>query len=430
MAEKLDIILFGVTGFTGKHTVKYLHKFASAKGRHLTWAVAGRNETKIHTILDNVVNETNDKTLSKIPIILADVLDANSIQLMVSKARLIINCCGPYRFFGEIVVEACVEAGTHHVDVSGEPYFMETMELKYHDKAKEKGIYIVSACGFESIPSDLGAVFLQNNFEGTLHSIETYLKLDSIDGSSHIPRMNYGTWESAVHEVGHVKKLKSLRSQLFPNRLPKLKPILGKRWIPFKSSVDKNWAVFFPASDRSVMERTQRFFYQEKNRRPIQIYTYLLVKNFVNIILLGLTGLIFTILARFKLGLNLLLKYPSLFSFGFFDSEGPSEENIQNTRFCLTLFGKGWRENLVDSEHEYQTPPNKGALVQVEGRNPVYGVTCKSVVLAAIVILTETSKMPNRGGVYSPGAAFAATSLVEQLNENGVNFEFLKDFEL
>jgi hypothetical protein len=38
------------------------------------------------------------------------------------------------RFYGEAVVEACVEAGTHHLDISGEPAFLEKVQLKYHQK--------------------------------------------------------------------------------------------------------------------------------------------------------------------------------------------------------------------------------------------------------------------------------------------------------
>ena len=54
------------------------------------------------------------------------------------------------------MVKACVAQGTHHVDISGEPQFLETMQLKYNDEAEKKGIYIVGSCGFDSIPSDLG----------------------------------------------------------------------------------------------------------------------------------------------------------------------------------------------------------------------------------------------------------------------------------
>lgn len=69
-----------------------------------------------------------------------------------------------------------INAGTHHVDVSGEPAYMERMELEYHDLAREKGVYIVSACGFDSIPSDIGLQYFTRHFDGEVHSVETYLK--------------------------------------------------------------------------------------------------------------------------------------------------------------------------------------------------------------------------------------------------------------
>ena len=61
-----------------------------------------------------------------------------------------------FRFSGEQIVKACVENGTHHVDLSGEPQFLEEMQLRYNEEAEKKGIYIVGSCGFDSIPSDLG----------------------------------------------------------------------------------------------------------------------------------------------------------------------------------------------------------------------------------------------------------------------------------
>lgn len=44
---------------------------------------------------------------------------------------------------------------------------MEQMQLEYNDAARQKGIYIVSACGFDSIPGDMGLVFLQQQFKGS-----------------------------------------------------------------------------------------------------------------------------------------------------------------------------------------------------------------------------------------------------------------------
>jgi len=104
--------------------------------------------------------------LSGIEKVAADVSDVDSLRRMAQQCDVVINCVGPYRFYGENVVKACIAEGTHHVDVSGEPQFLEKMQLLYHKEAEAKGVYIVGACGFDSIPADMGTVFLQNNFKG------------------------------------------------------------------------------------------------------------------------------------------------------------------------------------------------------------------------------------------------------------------------
>uniref|UniRef100_T1GDL3 Saccharopine dehydrogenase NADP binding domain-containing protein n=1 Tax=Megaselia scalaris TaxID=36166 RepID=T1GDL3_MEGSC len=131
---------------------------------------------------------------------------------------VVVNTCGPYRFYGEQVVEACIKAGTHHVDVSGEPQYMETMQLKYNEEAAKKNVYIISACGFDSIPNDLGTVFVEKNFNGVVNSVETYLETGSSGNKSSGASLNYGTWESAVYGLTHAKELKGIRSQLFKDQ--------------------------------------------------------------------------------------------------------------------------------------------------------------------------------------------------------------------
>lgn len=167
-----------------------------------------------------------DTPLEKIPIIVADVKNEDSLRAMARQARIIINCVGPYLLYGESVVKACVEEGTHHVDVSGEPQFIETMALKYHKQAEEKGIYIISACGFDSIPADLGVVFLQQQFNGTVNSAETYLKAWSDNPTLPGSAANYGTWESVVSKSLQAKQLEKIRRELHPTPLPQFKPEL------------------------------------------------------------------------------------------------------------------------------------------------------------------------------------------------------------
>ena len=123
-------------------------------------------------------------------------------------------------------------------------------------------------------------------------------------------------------------------------------------------------------------------------------------------------------------------QYPEKFSAGLFSRESPSEEKIKNMHFSVTLFGEGWKGKLVDGNDQYSTPPDKLISVKVKGSNPGYGATCVSLLLSAITILTEPEKMPSEGGVYPPGYAFANTTLIEQLNDNGLTFDVLFEKDL
>jgi short subunit dehydrogenase-like uncharacterized protein len=112
------------------------------------------------------VFEISGYDVTNIKRIQVDVDLPETLRDMAKQATVILNCVGPYRFYGEEVVKACIEEGTHHVDISGELQFLEGMQLKYHEEAKKKGVYIVGACGFDSIPTDLGTVFLKQKFNG------------------------------------------------------------------------------------------------------------------------------------------------------------------------------------------------------------------------------------------------------------------------
>lgn len=56
-----------------------------------------------------------------------------------------------YRYYGEEVVRQCLITNTHHLDFTGEPEFMEKIQLKYNDEAFKKNIFIISGCGFDSV---------------------------------------------------------------------------------------------------------------------------------------------------------------------------------------------------------------------------------------------------------------------------------------
>lgn len=148
-------------------------------------------------------------------------------------SKVLINCIGPYALYGEPVVKACIEAGTHYVDVCGEPEFMEQMHLKYNQQAKDKGVYVISACGFDSIAADMGAVHFEKQFEGQVNSLESYLET-WVEGGYFRTRgasIHYGTWESAVRSLSRGAELKELRAQIEEPPVPKVKPVLENRYV-------------------------------------------------------------------------------------------------------------------------------------------------------------------------------------------------------
>src|SRR4051794_28456073 len=143
-----DIVLFGGTGFTGALTAEYLAANAPVSTR---WALAGRNMQKLEQLRERLGVD--------VPLLKADVTDEQSIADVAASARVVITTVGPYVHHGEPLVKACAEHGTDYTDLTGEPEFVDRMFVKYHAAAEQSGARIIHACGFDSIPHDLGACF-------------------------------------------------------------------------------------------------------------------------------------------------------------------------------------------------------------------------------------------------------------------------------
>jgi len=417
-SRKFDLVVFGATGFTGQYVAEEVARIAEEE--NVTWAVAGRNENKLKVILENVEKSTG-KSIQDVGIIIANVEDLESLNAMAKVSRVVLNCVGPYRFYGEAVVKACVENGANHVDISGEPQYLERMQLNYHEPAHDHSVYVVGACGFDSIPADMGTVFLEEQFNGQVNSVETYLDIKASKGF----HGHYATWQSAIYGFACSKELKPLRKQLFAMRLPELRPRLRFRGTIHENPIVKSWCLPFPGSDRSVVMRSQRYFYEVERKRPVQMTAYVQCASLLAALITVLSAAVFGILASFKIGRKLLETYPKLFSFGVFDHEGPSKEQMAETSFALTLAGKGWEEKLSEPTDAYVNDPTKELKVRVSGPEPGYIATPIFMVQSALVVLREADKLPYGGGVYAPGAAFARTTLIERLIKRGITFETL-----
>ncbi|KAI4457744.1 hypothetical protein MML48_7g00001750 [Holotrichia oblita] len=395
VGDRLDIIIFGATGFTGKRTIPQLTKLIKSENLSLTWGIAGRSKARLKDTLLEIHEETGED-YNKIPVIIADIDDKESIERMTASAKIIINIVGPYIFYGERVVAACLKSGTHHVDVSGEPQYMEFIQLRYHEAAKTRGIYLVSACGFDSIPVDLGIVFLQKNFYGTLNSVATYMYIRKDGGPYPGATTHFTTYESAIHAIAHYKQLRDIRSKLFREKLPAVDHKVETKWCGFfKNKYLEKWCTVYPGSDRSVSLRTQRYMFTACKQRPIQIQCYVGYDSFLHLLTTLIFSAIILVLSKLNFTRKLLLKHPKFFSGGFASHEGPSKQKQENTTFNVILLGRGWCEILLDPTDEFYEPPEKLGLARVSGKNPGYGATCLMLTMSAIMILTENDKMPD-----------------------------------
>ncbi|XP_070517493.1 saccharopine dehydrogenase-like oxidoreductase isoform X2 [Cardiocondyla obscurior] len=420
--NRLDIVIFGATGFTGKFTVKNASRIC--KEQKIKFGIAGRRKEALDAVVKEFASD-----IENVPIILADVNDEESLKKMTEQTKVLVNICGPYRSFGEPVIKACISTRTHYVDVTGEEQFMEEMQLRYNEAAKTAGTYIVSACGFDCIPSDLGIIFTQENFGGEVNSVEIYLRLWTTDHNNKKSFLNFATWESAIYSLAHANELRRLRDQLYPNKLPTFTPKLKSKNLVHRSDVSAGWSVLFRSADRALTYRTQRFLYDKYDQRPAQVQVYHTLLSFTGLLLMSIVGMILLTFSRISCGRNLLLKYPSLFTNGVITHENPDPEILKSTHFSMTFKATGWTEKLAKPTDKHINPPNKEVITEITGVSPAYEMTSILVILSAITILKEANKMPDNGGVLTPGAAFGKTSLIEQMNKHDYKYKVMSSIE-
>ncbi|XP_044185580.1 saccharopine dehydrogenase-like oxidoreductase [Thunnus albacares] len=417
-ARPYHIIVFGASGFTGQFVVEEVARCAteSPGGSSLKWAVAGRSRQRLEEVLKRAAGRLSMPELrTDIEIIVADVSIEESLAIMCQQGQVILNCVGPYRFYGEPVVKACIENGAHYIDICGEPQFLERMQLEYHAKALERGVYVIGSCGFDSIPADLGVLYTQRQFKGTLTAVESFLAITSgPEGSSG----HDATWQSAVYGFADSGSLRQLRKKFGHKPLPVLGAKVKKRGFVFFSKEIEQYAIPFMGSDPSVVKRTQRFLYEEEHQSPIQYSAYVGVGGLFSVVKLFCGGLLFWCLVKFSLGRKLLTTFPRFFSFGLFSKAGPTIKQIEDTCFSLTFFGEGYSEGTDPS----QGRPNSKICTQVIGAEPGYVATVSTMVQAAVTLLNELHSLPRRGGVYTPGAAFYKTSLIDRLHNHSIKF--------
>ncbi len=154
--REYDLVVFGATSFVGQILCEHLkarHGDADGSETGVRWAIAGRNADKLSTLASDLGLLVDH--------IVADATDIEALGELARSTRVIISTVGPYSLYGSELVEAAVIAGTDYCDLTGEPHWMQQMIDAHEVTATGTGARIIHACGFDSIPSDLGVWYTQ-----------------------------------------------------------------------------------------------------------------------------------------------------------------------------------------------------------------------------------------------------------------------------
>ncbi len=146
-----ELILLGATGYTGRQA---LHAVLRQRPEARI-AVAGRNETKLRALLDEMLPPG-----ARAPgLVVADTRDAAALESLARQGQVLFNLAGPYHATGDAVVAACIAAGTHYLDLSAETFWMQRLVREQHGAAVRAGVKVMPCAGYESLPFDLATLW-------------------------------------------------------------------------------------------------------------------------------------------------------------------------------------------------------------------------------------------------------------------------------
>lgn len=381
--RKFDIVLFGATGFTGGLTAEYLAR----NGGTTRWALAGRNPDKLKLIRARLADI--NPACKALDLLEADVEDIASIQKIAQSAKVVITTVGPYIKYGEPLVAACAEAGTDYVDLTGEPEFVDSMWLKYHEVAKKSGARIIHACGFDSIPHDLGAYFtVQQLPEGVPLKVEGFVRAggDFSGGTFH----SAVTAFSRMREYARVSKQRRARE-----KYPDGRKIGSTRQTIRYNETLKSWVVPFPSVDPQIVRRSAVAL--DRYGPEFRYGHYVMVKKASGVAkLVGGVSLLFAA-AQLKFTRDKVLKFKD-------PGQGPSEAQRAKSWFKVSFFGEGG---------------GKTVRTEVTGGDPGYGETSKMLAESALCLAHD--KLPKTAGSVTPVQAMG-DALIARLQKAGIGF--------
>jgi short subunit dehydrogenase-like uncharacterized protein len=385
-----ELVLFGATGFTGELTAEYLLRNAPSGMR---WALAARNLQKLEAVRRRLARI--DPAAADLPLLQADVSDAASIEALAQTTKVVITTVGPYTLYGEPLVAACAATGTDYVDLTGEPEFVDRMWLSYHEQAQQSGARIVHSCGFDSIPSDLGALFTVNQLpEGVPIELAGF----ALVGAS----FSGGTYHSTITAMSRLRQGSQVaRERRAREQRPVGRRVHGRTGIPHDEPAAGGWVVPAPLIDVQHVLRSARAL--DRYGPDFSYSHYVVTGGLVKLAALSLGVGTAAALAQLPFGRDLLLKLKD-------PGEGPSAERRAKAFFRVRLIAR--------------TPDGRRLVTEVTGGDPGYGETSKMLAESALCLARD--ELPALSGQLTTAVAMGQP-LIDRLQRAGIGFRVVEN---
>lgn len=377
-----DVALLGATGFTGRLTAAHLAAHAPDISRI---ALAGRDPARVSAVRDQVAPGAG--------VVVADVEDPRSLRELAASSRVVASTVGPYLQHGEPLVAACAAEGTGYLDLTGEPEFVDRMWLAHNETAQRTGARLVHACGFDSIPHDLGAYHCVLQLpEDVPLTVRGYVR-----GSG---MFSGGTWHSAIGQMARPRQMAAAgRDRRAREPRPEGRRTHIEHGRPRREPAVGTWAWPLPTVDPQVITRSARalprygpeFTYGHYAAMPLPVAA-------------GLGAGIGAVaaLAQVPPARALLLKARA-------PGSGPSAERIERGWFEVRFVGEGGGRRVV---------------TRVRGGDPGYGDTAKMLGQAALCLALDD--LPETAGQVTTAQAMG-DALLARLQAVGISFEVVDD---
>ncbi|MDB4929286.1 MAG: saccharopine dehydrogenase [Myxococcaceae bacterium] len=382
------VVVLGATGFTGRLVAEYL---ARTVGVSIPWAIAGRSAAKLDEVHRALI--AIDPDCAKVAVLTADVGDDASLDRLAAATRVLLSTVGPYARYGMPVVRACVEQGCDYVDITGEPAFVKETVERYDEAARAKGLRVVSCCGFDSIPHDLGVLYTVMQLpEGEPISIEGMVRAKG--------GVSGGTWHSAINAFADLKAaMKSARLPTTP--LPGGRKVRASKAGLHYDRKRRAWLAPLPTIDPWIVLRSARGL---DRYGPDFRYGHFAEVRSTAMLVGGAAGIAgVAALAQFKPTRDWLLGRIN-------PGEGPSEEVRAKGWFTVTFKARGGGRDVV---------------TRVSGGEAGYAETSKMVAESALCLALDRDALPPHTGVVTTAMGMGE-ALIVRLQKAGIAFKVLE----